>query len=246
MDRVLYLAMNGAKQSLYRQELTSHNLSNASTNGYKSQSVAFKALPVIGPGLATRTFSVETTPGADLSSGVLHATGRSQDIAVHGRGWIAVQDDKGNEAYTRDGSLQVDPNGILTTANGRTVLGDGGPITVPENSEYTVGKDGTVTVVSSGQYNALSTIGRIKLVNPEDSQLVRGDDGLFRQKNGQPAEADASVVLATGMLESSNVNAVDSLVNIIEQSRFFDTQMQLMKKADENESSTLKLLSLTA
>jgi len=246
MDRMLYIAMNGAKHSMYRQEMTASNLANASTNGYKAQNVAFRALPVFGPGAATRAFSVETTPNADLSSGVLHTTGRALDVAVHGSGWIAVQDAKGGEAYTRNGSLQVDANGALTTSNGQPVMGDGGPIAVPENSEVTIGKDGSVTVVSNGQYNAMTTIGRIKLVNPPEADVVRGDDGLFRQKNGQPAEADAGVNLAGGALESSNVNAVDTMVNIIEQSRFFDMQMQLIKKADENATRSNQIISLTA
>jgi flagellar basal-body rod protein FlgF len=243
MDRLLYVAMNGAKHSLYRQDVTASNLANVSTNGYKAQNVAFRVAPVVGPGMATRAFSVESTPNA---SGVLHTTGRSLDVAVHGRGWIAVQDTKGGEAYTRNGSLQVDASGVLTTSNGQVVLGDGGPIAVPENSEVTIGKDGSVTVLSNGQYNAMTSVGRIKLVNPADADMVRGDDGLFRQKSGQPAEADANVNLASGVLESSNVNAVTTLVNIIEQSRFFDMQMQLMKKADDNASSATRVLSLSA
>jgi len=246
MDRLLYIAMNGAKHSLYRQDVTASNLANVSTNGYKAQNVAFRVAPVVGPGMSTRAFSVESTPNADLASGVLHTTGRTLDVAVHGRGWIAVQDAKGGEAYTRNGSLNVNSNGILTTGNGQMVVGDGGPIAVPENSEVTIGKDGSVTVVSNGQYNAMTTIGRIKLVNPADADLVRGDDGLFRQKSNQPAEADATVNLASGVLEASNVNAVDTLVSIIEQSRFFDMQMQLMKKADDNASSATRVLNLNA
>ncbi len=246
MDRLLYLAMNGAKHSLYRQEVTAHNLANVSTNGYKAQNVAFRALPVFGPGTPTRAFSVETTPNADLASGTLHTTGRPLDVAVHGRGWIAVRDAKGAEAYTRNGSLQIDAAGVLTTSNGQVVLGDGGPIAVPENSELTIGKDGSVTVLSNGQYNAMTSIGRIKLVNPADADMVRGDDGLFRQKNNQPAEADAGVNLASGVLESSNVNAVDTLVSIIEQSRYFDMQMQLIKKADDNAGRAAQIMSLSA
>ncbi len=246
MDRLLYIAMNGAKHSLYRQDVTASNLANVSTNGYKAQNVAFRALPVFGPGMATRAYSVESTPNANLSSGVLHTTGRPLDVAIQGRGWIAVQDAKGGEAYTRNGSLQVDASGMLVTSNGQPVVGDGGPIAVPENSELTVGKDGSVTVVSNGQFNAMTTIGRIKLVNPADADMVRGDDGLFRQKSGQPAEADANVKLASSVLESSNVNAVDAMVNIIEQSRFFDMQMQLIKKADDNASRATQVLSLSA
>lgn len=246
MDRLLYIAMNGAKHSLYQQAVTTQNLANVSTNGYKAQNGAFRALPVIGPGAATRTFVVDSTPTADLSSGTMKSTGRPLDVAVQGHGWIAVQDAKGAEAYTRDGSLQVSSSGLLVTSKGQPVLGDGGPITIPDSSEVTIGKDGSISVVTNNQFNATTTIGRIKLVNPADTNMVRGDDGLFRQKSGQPATTDASVNLASSVLESSNVNAVDALIGVIDQSRFFDMQIKLMQTADDNANRAAAVLSLTA
>lgn len=246
MDRLLYIAMNGAKHSFNQQAVTAQNLANASTVGYKSQNGAFRALPVFGQGATTRTFVVDSTPNTDLSSGAIFTTGRPQDIAVHGQGWIAVQDAKGAEAYTRNGSLQVTSDGLLVTSTGLPVVGDGGPITIPADSEITIGKDGTVSVVTNNQYNATTNLARIKLVNPADTDMVRGDDGLFRTSNKQSAAADASVNLVTGALESSNVNSVNALVSIIEQSRFFDIQVQLMQKTDENANRALQLMTLGA
>ncbi|GBG15824.1 flagellar basal-body rod protein FlgF [Novimethylophilus kurashikiensis] len=246
MDRLLYIAMNGAKHSLYQQAVTSHNLANVSTNGYKAQNGAFRALPVFGPGEATRTFVVDSTPTANLSSGVLRTTGRPLDVAIQGSGWIAVQDAKGKEAYTRNGSLQMTSSGLLITSNGQTVVGQDGPITVPADSEINIGKDGTISVITNNQYNAAVTIGRIKLVSPPDANMVRGDDGLFRQSNGQAAQADAGVNLAAGVLESSNVSAVDALIGIIDQSRFFDMQIKLMQTADENANRASQVMSLTS
>lgn len=246
MDRLLYIAMTGAKHSLYQQAVTAQNLANVSTTAYKAQSSAFRALPVVGPGAPTRTFVVDSTPSADLSSGSMQTTGRPLDVAVQGNGWIAVQDAKGQEAYTRNGSLQVGIDGLLVTSNGLPVLGDGGPITIPTDSEVTIGKDGTVSVVSNNQYNATTAIARVKLVNPADADMVRGDDGLFRQKNGQTAPVDAAVNLASGALEASNVSSVDSLISIIDQSRFFDLQVKLMQKADENATRAMQVMSLTA
>lgn len=246
MDRLLYIAMNGAKHSLLQQAVTSHNLANVSTTAYKAQQHAFRALPVFGPGAATRTFVVDSTPGADLSNGAIHKTGRPLDVAINGSGWIAVQDIQGQEAYTRNGSLQVGINGLLVTSNGMPVLGDGGPISIPEDSEVTIGNDGTITVVTNNQFNAMTAIARIKLVNPPDEEIVRGDDGLFRQQGGQPATADAAVTLTPTALESSNVNSVQALIDIIDQSRFFDMQVKLMQKADENANRAAQLMSLTA
>jgi len=246
MDRLLYIAMNGAKHSFLQQAVTAHNLANASTVGYKSQNSAFRAVPVVGPGAPTRTFVVDSTPNADLSSGAIYSTGRPMDVAVQGRGWLAVQDAQGNEAYTRNGSLQVRSDGALVTSNGLTVMGDGGPITVPADSEVTIAKDGTISVISNNQYNANTNIGRIKLVKPDDASMVRGDDGLFRTSSSQPAEADASVQLVGGGLESSNVNSVNALVSIIEQSRYFDMQVKLMQKADENATRATQIMALGA
>jgi len=246
MDRLLYVAMNGAKHSLYQQAVTSNNLSNALTTGFKAQQGAFRALPVNGPGMPTRTFVVDSTPTADFSDGVMKTTGNPLDVAVHGPGWIAVQDAQGREAYTRNGEMVVGIDGLLVTSNGLPVIGDGGPISIPPDSDVTIGKDGTITVVTNNQYNAMTAISRIKLVNPPNDQMVRGDDGLFRQRSGQPAPEDATVNLASGVLEASNVNSVEALINIIDQSRFFDMQIKLMQKADENAGRATQVMSLTA
>lgn len=246
MDRLLYIAMNGAKHSMLQQAVTAQNLANISTPAYKAQNNAFRALPVFGPGMPTRTFVVDSTPNADLSPGAIRSTGRPLDVAVNGSGWIAVQDSTGQEAYTRNGSLQVGINGLLVTSNGLPVMGDGGPITIPEDSEVTIGNDGTITIVTNNQFNALTAIARIKLVNPPDADMVRSDDGLFRQRNGQPAAADAAATLTPAALEASNVNSVSALISIIDQSRFFDMQVKLLQKADENANRAAQLMTLNA
>lgn len=246
MDRLLYIAMNGAKHSMLQQAVTAQNLANISTPAYKAQNNAFRAVPVFGPGMPTRTFVVDSTPNADLSAGAVRETGRPLDVAVNGNGWLAVQDSRGREAYTRNGSLQVGTNGLLVTSNGLPVIGDTGPITIPEDSEITIGNDGTITIANNNQYNALTAIARIKLVNPPNETMVRGDDGLFRQANGQPAVADAATTLTPAALESSNVNSVSALISIIDQSRFFDMQVKLMQKADENANRAVQVMSLNA
>ncbi len=242
MDRLLYIAMNAAKHSVLQQASTAHNLANVNTTGFKAQFNSFIATPVQGPGMPTRAFSVATSPGTDMSFGTIQTTGRPLDIAVNGNGWIAVQDSAGQEAYTRNGSLQVTASGLLVTSTGHPVLGDGGPITIPEDAEVTIGKDGTITVLTNNQPNALTAIARIKLVNPPDANMLRGEDGLFRQANGQPAVEDAAVTLVSGGLETSNVNSVKALVDIIDQSRFFDFQTKLMQKADENANRATTLM----
>ncbi len=247
MDRMLYIAMTGAKHTMWQQASTSHNLANVATTAYKAETNAFRALPVQGDGAKTRAFVVDSTSGADLSAGVIQRTGRDLDVAVQGKGWIAVQTEDGSEAYTRNGSLQVGPNGQLQTRNGQAVVGDAGPIGIPPDVQITVGRDGTISIIPNGStLTSVATVGRIKLVNPPESELVKGTDGLFRQKSGAPAQADAGVRLIDGALEGSNVNVVDTMVSMINLARQFEMQLKLVQHADTNAKQASQLMNLNA
>jgi len=246
MDRVIYIAMTGAREVTRQQAAVSHNLANISTHGFKQELNVFRALPVVGEGAKTRAFVLETTPRTDFSSGTVQQTGRPLDVALRGPGWIAVQDANGQEAYTRMGHLQISQNGIMQTTNGLNVLGDSGPVAVPPDQELLIGKDGTVSTVPIGQnLNAVAIAGRIKLVNPAETDLVRGEDGLFRQKSGQPAEVDANVTLISGALESSNVNPAEAMVSMVSLARQFEMQMRVIRAAEDNNRSADKVLSAT-
>lgn len=246
MDRVIYIAMTGAREVTRQQAAVSHNLANISTHGFKQELNVFRALPVVGEGARTRAFVLETTPRSDFTSGAILQTGRPLDVAVRGSGWIAVQDANGQEAYTRMGHLQVSQNGIVQTTGGMNVLGDAGPVAVPPDQELLIGKDGTVSTVPIGQnLNAVAIAGRIKLVNPTETDLVRGEDGLFRSNSGQPAEADANVTLISGALESSNVNPAEAMVNMVSLARQFEMQMRVIRAAEDNNRSADKVLAAT-
>ncbi|AWL06361.1 flagellar basal-body rod protein FlgF [Massilia oculi] len=245
MDRLIYTAASGAKHILEQQATTSNNLANVSTTGFRAQMDVFRAAPVQGPGLPTRAFVVDSTAGNDFSSGALQVTGRDLDVAVKGQGWLAVQMPDGTEAYTRNGSLQMSPNGVLTTASGQTVAGEGGPITIPPDATVTVGGDGTISTISNVDSPAApAVLGRLKLVNPPEGDLVRGDDGLFRLKDGGNAQPDPNVRVAGGALEGSNVNPVDCMVDMISLARSFDTQMSLLKNAENNAAKATQILAL--
>ncbi|WP_137172888.1 flagellar basal-body rod protein FlgF [Massilia sp. HP4] len=245
MDRLIYTAASGAKHILEQQATTSNNLANVSTTGFRAQMDVFRAAPVQGPGLPTRAFVVDSTAGNDFSSGALQVTGRDLDVAVKGQGWLAVQMPDGTEAYTRNGSLQMSPNGVLQTASGQTVAGEGGPITIPPDATVTVGGDGTISTISNVDAPAApAVLGRLKLVNPPEGELVRGDDGLFRLKDGGTAQPDPAVQVAGGALEGSNVNPVDCMVDMISLARSFDTQMSLLKNAENNAAKATQILAL--
>ena len=247
MDRLVYTAMTGARHVMDQQATVSNNLANASTTGFRAQLDTFRAVPVVSDGLPTRAFVVDNTIGADYRAGPIETTGRPLDVAIRDQGWLAVQSADGSEAYTRNGSLKVNENGLLQTSGGQAVIGDGGPISVPPNSDINIASDGTVSVIShdSQQPGPANTIGRIKLVNPDNKGLVRGDDGLFRQTDGTPAQNDPNVRLVDGSLEGSNVNPVDSMVNMITLARSFEMQMSLMKNAENNAAKATQILALS-
>ena len=246
MDRLIYTAMTGAKHVLEQQATTSHNLANATTTGFRAQIDQFRAVPVQGAIMPTRAFVVDSTTGSDMRSGAILQTGRELDVAMQGEGWIAVQTADGNEAYTRNGSLMIDENGLLLTRDGLTVQGDSGPISIPPGSDLAVGRDGTISLVPDGSTPVgLTTIGRLKLVNPAREDMVRGDDGLFRLKDGSTATADPNVTIISGALESSNVNVVDAMVNMISLARQFDMQTKLLERAESNDSKAAQLLSMS-
>ena len=243
MDRLVYVAMSGAKESLRAQAANNHNLANANTNGFRADLSAFQTQSVVGAGLPSRAYATNDSTGWDASSGSLDATGRDLDVAIKGPGWIAVQASDGTEAYTRAGDLRVDPSGALMTANGNTVLGDSGPINVPPYSTIHIGGDGSVSIVPRGQTAmTISTVGRIKLVNPPADEISRGNDGLFRSNSGIEQPSDATVHLVPGTLESSNVNIAETMANMIELARNYEVQVKAMKTAEDTAAESTKLL----
>lgn len=246
MDRLIYTAMTGASHVLQQQAAVSENLANASTPGFRAALNTFRAVPLVGEGLPTRTFVVDSTAGSDFTPAPFHQTGRDLDVAVNGAGWIAVQGPDGKDAYTRNGSFQVTPNGVLQTRTGLDVLGDGGPITIPPDTEVTFAKDGTIsTVPSNGQATSVVVVGRLKLVNPPPEQLERGGDGLFHLKDGTTATADANVGVVPGSLEGSNVNTVEAMVTMISLARKFDMQMKMLQSADNNSQRASQIMNLS-
>lgn len=240
MDRMIYLSMSGAKATLQRQDVLAHNLANVSTVGFRAELHAFRSVPVEGSGASTRVFALESTPGYNAAPGPITATGRDLDVAARGNAWFAVQGLDGTEAYTRSGALERSADGTLTTPNGLTVLGDGGPIQVPPNGDVAIAEDGTV---SSRTGNAAPTvIGRLKLVT-SDVPLIRSEDGLFRAAEGD-LPADATARVQSGALEGSNVSAVETMVAMISAARQFEVQMKLMQTAKDDEAAAAQLLSM--
>jgi len=237
------VAMTGAKETLNAQAVNNHNLANASTTGFRAELSAFQSRAVDGSGYASRVYATNASTGWNNQSGALLSTGRDLDVAINGDGWIAVQGPDGKEAYTRAGDLQIDPNGNLTNGAGHPVLGDGGPINVPPYTSIFFARDGSISIVAQGQTpDTTATVDRIKLVKPADTAIARGDDGLFRMKDGSEAPSDPSVQLGSGTLESSNVNTADAMVTMIELARHFEMQVKAIRTAEENGAASAQIM----
>lgn len=243
MDRVLYLAMTGAKHALQAQQHNNNNLANLNTPGFRADLAAVQSAPVHGPGHPARAYAQTSTIGSDLRQGAMLTTGRSLDVAINGDGWIAVQSADGGEAYSRRGDLRINASGLLENGAGELVLGNAGPIAIPPADQLEIGSDGTISIVPLGQEaNTLAVVDRIRLVSPDGSDMVKGEDGLFRQRDGAPAQPDAAVQISGGVLESSNVNSVDALVKMINTARNYETYVKLISTTKQNDETSSRLL----
>jgi len=245
MDHMLYVGMTGARAIQLAQTTNANNLANASTAGFRADFHNLMAEAVSGPGLATRVNTVARDRASHLEAGPIQQTGRELDVSVSGEGWLAVQDADGKEAYSRRGDLQITATGQLLNGAGQPVLGEGGPVSVPPHSSLTIGRDGSVSVIPLGQSaDTLAVIDRIKLVTLDQSQVIKGNDGLMRQQDGKPGEVSAAVSLQSGSLEGSNVNTVDAMVTMISLSRSYEMQVKLMATAKELSDAGTRLMRL--
>ena len=230
MDRLGYTAMTAASRTMLSLQVRSNNLANVNTPGFRADLERARSVSVEGYGYDSRHMALVENNGVNLAAGPLVATGRELDFAVKGTGLIVLQDGEG-EAYTRQGSMQVDAEGRLTL-NGRAVLGEGGPIELPEHDRVEIGNDGTVSIMAPGDY-LMAEVDRIRLVDVPAGDLMKNAAGLLVTRNGEPAQPSENVRLASGFLESSNVSAIDELASTMSLSRLFETQVKMMKAAED-------------
>jgi flagellar basal-body rod protein FlgF len=245
MDHFLYIAASGARETMLAQAANTHNLSNASTTAFRADLVTAQSAYLSGEGHESRAFAGMKGRGVDFKEGVINATGRELDIAINGPGWMAVEAPDGSEALSRRGDFRVNELGQLLNGAGQSVLGNAGPVAIPPYTNITIGADGSVSIVPLGEDpNTLTVVDRIKLVNPDTDMLAKNPNGLVQMIDGEETLPDASVNLVSGSLESSNVNSVESMVQMIELARQFETHVKMMKTAEELDSSSAKLMSM--
>jgi flagellar basal-body rod protein FlgF len=246
MDRMLYIAMSGAKESELSLAANSNNLANANTSGFKQDFNQFRSMLVAGPGHDSRAYALSERPATDMTAGPLDYTGRDMDVAVSEGSWMLVQTPKGDEGLVKTASIQIKPDGSVVDIHGNPVLGEGGPIVIPPAEKVDIGIDGTISIVplGAGSQN-LEIVDRIRLVAPVDAsprQFEKGLDGFLRSKSGVIDNPDARLV--SGFLEQSNVNTVESLVHMIALQRKYELQVKMMSTSDKHEQKSDQMLSL--
>jgi len=249
MDRLIYTAYSGMNGSMMRERVIASNMANAQTIGFRQEMLSATPMTLKGPSLEARAMTEGYVQGASMKQGATMATGNPLDIAMTGSAMLTVQADDGTEAYTRRGDLSISAEGVLQNGDGRPVMGDGGPITVPVGGRVTIAPDGNV-MVGDPQNPATppQAVARIKLVSTEGSQIGKGLDGLFRVTgaNGTagalPQDEDAR--LTPGALEQSNVDPTQVLVDMVEAQRLFDMRTHVVATAREVDEKSASLMRL--
>jgi len=244
-QQLFYLAMAGLDATMDRVAAAANNLANRGTTAFKAQKPIFQALPLYGQGLPNRVGVAAGEESADFRSGPIEPTGRDLDVAVKGLGWIVVQAADGNPALSRNGGLAISSGGLVQNSEGHFVLGQGfAPIVLPPLQSITIGEDGTISGALVGQSPVqITALNRIMLANPLPSSLQRRPDGLFQDPTAEP-QPDAGVRLQVGALEGSNADTVSMMMNMIENTRIFQMQTELMRTAlaaGQGQSSPLTL-----
>lgn len=246
MDKSLYLAMSGAKQTMLAQGVHSNNLANATTTGFKADLAQARSMQVFGEQHPSRVFALTENPATQFSPGSMQSTGRELDVAVKGDGWIAVQRKDGSEAYSRNGELNITAAGVLVNGAGLPVMGNGGPVVIPPAERVEIGVDGTISIVALGEGpETMAEVDRIKLVNPDAGNMEKASDGLMQTRDRALPPVDALVRIESGFLEGSNVNPVESMTEILSLARKFEIQLKVMQAAESADRASAQLLRIT-
>ncbi|MYM22444.1 flagellar hook-basal body complex protein [Duganella sp. FT135W] len=240
MDALIYTAMSGAERALRGQQVHANNLANIDTGGFRANMELSAAQAVNGYGYDDRHMSQLQANSVSGKTGTMKSTGRELDVALSGSGYLAVQTANG-EAYTRAGNMTLDETGTLRI-NGDVVLGEGGPITLPEYTKITVGNDGTVSIQAPGT-TTMQVIDKLRLVKAEGSELTKNQQGLLVARDGNPLNTDPTVTLRSGYLEGSNVSAVEEMVSVMSLNRTFEIQMKLFSSTDSMTEAGNRLIS---
>ena len=246
MDRLIYTAYSGMTGSTVRQRVIASNMANAQTIGFRAEMLTTTPITLKGPSLEARAMTDGEVRGASMAQGSLIETGKPLDVALTGDTMLSVQAEDGSEVYTRRGDLAVSAGGVLQNGEGRPVIGEGGPITVPLGSKVTISADGGVNVANpEAPDQPPQNVGRIKIASTTGSRIDKGLDGLFRVVGGGVLPQDEEAKLTVGSLEQSNVDPTRILVEMVEAQRLFDIRTKVVSQAREVDESSAALMRIS-
>lgn len=246
MDRLIYTSLTAMRGAMARQTSIANNLANANTPGFRADLAEAQASWLDGQQLNSRAFASEEVQAADMTAGTVTSTGRDLDIALSGDAMLAVQAENGEIGYTRRGDLMLSSSGLLTTGDGRPVQASQGPLTLPPSDSISIDEQGRIWIVPVGGDPAQpQEVDRLQIASPAGSDVVKGVDGLFRLRGGGTLPADPDARVVTRSLESSNVSSTQALVEMIEASRSWDTQLKMLGDARDMDAATTDLMSLS-
>ncbi|MBF9151986.1 flagellar basal body rod protein FlgF [Novosphingobium jiangmenense] len=250
MDRLIYTAYSGMTGSTVRQRVIASNMANAQTIGFRAEMLTATPMTLKGPSLEARAMTDGEVRGASMAQGTLISTGKPMDVALTGDTMLSLQAEDGSEVYSRRGDLAVSAGGVLENGDGRPVIGENGPITVPLGSKVTISPDGGVSVANpEAPDQPPQLVGRIKIASTIGSRIEKGLDGLFRVpgQNGQPGvlPQDEEARLMVGSLEQSNVDPTRVLVEMVEAQRLFDMRTKVVSQAKEVDESSASLMRIS-
>ncbi|MGB9110134.1 MAG: flagellar basal body rod protein FlgF [Telluria sp.] len=239
MDKLIFTAVSGAERLQRAQQVHANNLANMDTAGFRASMEVAGNKELAGFGYDDRHLSTMQADTISTRAGTVRETGRPLDVAIGGKGYLAVQNGDG-EAYTRSGEIEIGAEGALSV-HGRALLGEGGPITLPPHTAVEIGTDGTISVLTEGA-TQMQVVDKLKLVNGEGAELTKNEAGLIVTRDGANLAADPAVSVKPRALEGSNVSAVEEMVATMSLNRSFEIQMRLFKASDSMNESGNRLI----
>jgi flagellar basal-body rod protein FlgF len=238
MDKLIFTVLSGAEQTLRAQQVHANNLANMETAGFRANLELASSRALGGYGYDDRHLAVAQGDAISTRAGSVRETGRALDVAISGNGYLAVQYGAG-EAYTRAGAIDIDANGALSV-HGHPLLGEGGPIVLPEHTAVEIANDGTISVQTPGA-STLQVVDRLRLVNADARELTKNEAGLIVGRGG-PLAPDPNVTVRARALEGSNVSAIEEMVATMTLNRSFEVQMKLLKASDSMNDAGNRLI----
>ncbi|MFT5655125.1 MAG: flagellar basal-body rod protein FlgF [Arenicella sp.] len=252
MDKLAFTALASIKNQANMRAQVTNNLANVSTVGFKDTfSLAEQANQIIGEGLNTRVLpGMAKQEVINLSPGALNMTGNVMDVALNDKTVLGIQAGNGEVGFTRRGDLRVSATGLIENAAGQLILGENGPISVPQGLLVSIGQDGTVVGKSTTKLGTIPmTLGQLMLRDASEMPLTRRADGLFQPLVDEFQGKDFPtgphpVSLVSGAIEGSNVNPVEAMVKMMDISRSYESKIKTIaeiKSIDESGASMMRL-----